>query len=112
MHFVCVLIYIGPMVSLLQIRGVPEESRRVLKARAAAQGQSLNAYLLGLIDREVTSPTVAEVLERVAQRNERAAVSSVDVIARARDERTGDLARRAESAGPARDAAGERPRSA
>jgi len=40
-------------MSLLQIRNVPDESRRVLKARAAARGESLNGYLLELIDREV-----------------------------------------------------------
>jgi len=34
------------MASLLQIRNVPDEARRALKARAAARGESLNAYLL------------------------------------------------------------------
>src|SRR5674536_126086 len=41
------------MGSLLQIRDVPDEARRALKARAAARGQSLNAYLLDMINREV-----------------------------------------------------------
>ncbi|MFL6046017.1 MAG: FitA-like ribbon-helix-helix domain-containing protein, partial [Propionibacteriaceae bacterium] len=44
------------MASLLQIRGVPDQTRRELKARAAARGQSLNAYLLELVDREVARP--------------------------------------------------------
>ncbi|MGL5929598.1 MAG: FitA-like ribbon-helix-helix domain-containing protein, partial [Dermatophilaceae bacterium] len=60
------------MSSLLRIRGVPDEARRGLRARAAARGQSLNAYLLDLLDREIARPTVAEVLQRAAGRTERA----------------------------------------
>lgn len=82
------------MGSLLQIRDVPDESRRELKARAAAQGQSLNAYLLGLIDREVARPTLAEVLDRAARRSERATASAADATAAARDDRDADLDRR------------------
>ena len=75
------------MGSLLQIRDVPEESRRALKARAAAEGRSLNAYLLDLLAREVARPTVAEVLDRAARRSERALTASVEVVAAARSER-------------------------
>lgn len=82
------------MSSLLQIRDVPDDARRGLKARAAARGQSLNAYLLDVIDREVARPTVAEVLERAAQRAERASASAVDAVAAARAERDDQLARR------------------
>ncbi len=45
------------MGALLQIRNVPEAAHRALKARAAAQGQSLNSYLLDVIAREVERPT-------------------------------------------------------
>ena len=82
------------MGSLLQIRDVPEEARRGLKARAAARGQSLNSYLLDIIDREVGRPTVAEVLDRAAQRAERATISAADVVAAARAERDDQLASR------------------
>lgn len=82
------------MGSLLQIRDVPDESRRELKARAAAQGQSLNAYLLDLINREVARPTVAEVLDRAALRSERATASAMDAIAAARDDRDANIDRR------------------
>lgn len=75
------------MGSLLQVRNVPDDARRVLKARAAASGESLNSYLLRLIDREVARPTVAEVLERASKRAARAAESSVGIIRSARDER-------------------------
>ncbi|WP_246195811.1 FitA-like ribbon-helix-helix domain-containing protein [Halopolyspora algeriensis] len=46
------------MSSLLQIRNVPDEARRTLKARAAARGESLNAYMLELIARETERTTV------------------------------------------------------
>lgn len=82
------------MASLLQIRDVPEAARRTLKARAAARGQSLNTYLLDLIEREVARPTVAEVLERAARRAERGTGSAVDVLEAARAERDEVLARR------------------
>ena len=79
------------MSSLLQIRDVPEEARRGLKARAAARGQSLNAYLLDIIERETARPTVAEVLDRAAQRAERANASAVEVVVAERGERQEQL---------------------
>ena len=77
------------MSSLLQIRNVPEEARAVLKERAAAEGKSLNSYLLDLIRREVERPTVGEVLARAARRPGRRAddQSSVELIRDARAER-------------------------
>lgn len=85
------------MASLLQIRNVPDEARQVLKARAAARGESLNAYLLDLISREVSRPTVAEVLSRAAHRAERADASAVDVITAVRAEREEQLQRLGET---------------
>ena len=79
------------MSSLLQIRDVPDETRRVLKARAAASGQSLNTYLLELINREVARPTVGEVLERAARRAERAEVSALGLVDAARSQRDEQL---------------------
>lgn len=75
------------MNSLVQIRNVPEETRRVLKARAAARGESLNSYLLDVLVREAAQPTVAEVLERAARRAEQSSSSAVQAIAAAREER-------------------------
>lgn len=82
------------MGSLLQIRNVPDEARRALKARAAARGESLNTYLLELISRDVARPTVGEVLERAARRTERARASAVDALDVARSERDGQSGRR------------------
>jgi len=83
--------YAIAMATPLQIRNVPEAARRELKARAALNGQSLNAYLLDLIEREVSRPTVAEVLARAAERAERAGDSAVQVIGDARVEREKQL---------------------
>lgn len=75
-------------MALMQIRDVPDEVRSVLKARAARRGESLNSYLLGLLRREAARPTVDEVLERAAQRSERASVSALTAVSEARAERT------------------------
>lgn len=82
------------MSSLLQIRNLPDDARRVLKARAAARGESLNSYLLNLIQRDVQRPTVDEVLERAARRAERARVSAVAAVDEARQERETNLGQR------------------
>lgn len=82
------------MGSLLQIRDVPDESRRELKARAAQQGRSLNAYLLELIEREVSRPSVAEVLARARLRSGRTGGSVVEAVSIAREERDSELLRR------------------
>lgn len=78
-------------MTLVQIRNVPEEQRRALKARAAARGESLNTYLLDLISREVARPAVADVLDRAARRAERATASALDAVNAARSDRDADL---------------------
>jgi plasmid stability protein len=82
-------------MGLLQVRDVPEGARRALKARAASRGQSLNSYMLDVIDREVARPTVAEVLARAAARTERAISPALDTVDAARRERDQRLTRRA-----------------
>lgn len=86
------------MNALLQIRNVPEDARRILKARAAARGESLNSYLLALIEREVSRPTVAEVLRRATSRTEKARASARTVLADARAERDQQLHRSGDNA--------------
>ena len=75
------------MGSLLQIRDVPDQVRRRLKARAAERGQPLNAFVLDLIDQEVARPAPAEVVQRAAERAERATASAVTALAEAREDR-------------------------
>ena len=57
----------GAMTSV-QIKGVPEQTHAVLRERAARAHQSLQEYLLGLLVREASAPTVDEVLDRAGHR--------------------------------------------
>lgn len=52
----------------LQIRDVPADVHRTLKARAAAAGLSLSDYLLVELRRLAERPTRDEVLARIAAR--------------------------------------------
>jgi len=58
----------------LQIRNVPDDLHRRLKARAALAGMSLSELALAELRRSLERPTRTELLERVAAR-EAAAVS-------------------------------------
>lgn len=75
----------GCMGVLVQIRDVDAQVRDRLKAVAAAEGLSLNAYLVQLLRREAATPTRQEVLARIGARSERSDISSVDLIRAGRD---------------------------
>lgn len=67
-------------MSTMQIREVPEDVSRVLKARAAAAGQSLSDYLLRELTRIAGRPTVAEVAARAAQRGVQGLPPAAEVL--------------------------------
>ena len=50
---------------MIQIRNVPDELHRTLKARAAREGMTLSDYLLSEIEQVAKKPTMKEWLERV-----------------------------------------------
>lgn len=52
----------------VQIKNVPDSVHRVLRARAASEGQSLQEYLLARLIREAETPTLEEVLDRAGGR--------------------------------------------
>ena len=56
------------MSSTLQIRNVPKDVHRALKARAAQAGTSLSDYLLTEMTRLARRPSFPELLERIKQR--------------------------------------------
>jgi plasmid stability protein len=56
------------MGTLIQIRDVPEEVHRTLKARAATSGVSLSEYVRGVLGRAASRPTPAELAARIAAR--------------------------------------------
>jgi plasmid stability protein len=56
------------MGTLIQVRDVPDEVHRRLKARAASGGLSLSEYLRNELERVAASPTPEELLSRLQSR--------------------------------------------
>ena len=56
------------MSKMIQIRNVPDELHRTLKARAAAAGMSLSDYLLSEVKQIAEKPTLSEMMERLRSR--------------------------------------------
>lgn len=54
---------------VVQVRDVPSRDVDALRARAAAQGISLSAYLRELIHADATTAPMSEVLARIAERD-------------------------------------------
>ena len=66
-------------MTALTIRDVSDDAVRTMKVRAARNGQSLQAYVRSLIEREATKPTVAEAVEQ-ARRTATADISTADIL--------------------------------
>ena len=74
------------MTRTIQIRDVPDDVHRTLRARAAAARRSLSDYLLDEIVRVAERPPVADVLARAGARHGGVNVTAiVDAIRSARD---------------------------
>lgn len=71
------------MSKTIQLRNVPEDLHRVLKARAALSGQSLSEYLIGQVRRLAAKPTPEEMRERLNGREPVAASESATAALRA-----------------------------
>jgi plasmid stability protein len=71
----------------VQIRGVPDDVHRRLKAQAALSGQSLNEFLLARMADIARVPTVPELAERIRERAPYAGPSSAALIRADRDRR-------------------------
>lgn len=52
----------------LQVRNVPDELHRVLKAKAAIEGSSLSDFVLAELERLALRPTARELRKRLRQR--------------------------------------------
>ena len=77
------------MASTLQIRDIPEDVSRALKARAAEAGQSLSQYALAELTKAVRKPRI-DVLWQEIQANvtvERESLGAADLIRAERDAR-------------------------
>ncbi len=69
--------YHSSMTQSIQIRNVPEDVHRTLRARAAANGQSLSDYLLADITRLAERPPISDVLQRAGARSGGAATDAI-----------------------------------
>ncbi len=77
-------------MGMLQIRHVPDDVHRRLKARAALAGMSLSDFALAELQRSLERPTRKELFDALAQRSELRLSSSPTAMIRAdRDDRAG-----------------------
>jgi plasmid stability protein len=82
------------MSNLIQIRNVPDDVHARLKARAKARGESLNSYMLELLEREARTLTKAEIVARISARGplgKPGGPSAAKLIREAREERDAQL---------------------
>lgn len=71
---------------MIQIRNVPEDLHRRLKARAALEGVSLSDLAMAELRRSLDRPTRQELLDLVASREPvRTGPASIDLLDRARE---------------------------
>ncbi|MEK7861868.1 MAG: hypothetical protein AAB295_01210 [Chloroflexota bacterium] len=75
------------MSKMIQIRNVPDNVHRTLKARAAESGTTLSDYLLAEVQELAHLPTVDELTERIRRRAPNLKGSSAPTIRSARDAR-------------------------
>ncbi len=71
----------------VQVRHVPDDVHRRLKARAALSGQSLNEFLLARMTDIASVPTVSELADRIRARAPYEGPSSAETIRAERDRR-------------------------
>lgn len=83
---------LGFMTTVIQIRSVPPELHRRLKARAAMEGMSMSEYILREVGKSLQTPTRAEVLARIRARGPRyLKTSAADDLRAEREEREAHL---------------------
>ncbi len=76
------------MPKTIQIRNVPDNVHRILKARAAAERISLSDYVLREVQRSAECPTPVELKERILRRSPiRRKISPTAILRAERDAR-------------------------
>jgi antitoxin FitA len=74
------------MSKTVQIRNVPEQVHRILKARAAREGMSLSAFIRRELERSAELPTMREWLDRTARSTPlRTGLTAVQIVRQLRD---------------------------
>ena len=83
----------GHDVSMLQLKNVPERTKRALRKRATESGMTMSDYVLQLIKRDLERPTKAELLKRLERLrpivSSRSAAEDLEDARRERDEELG-----------------------
>ncbi len=69
--------------TMVQIRNVPAEFHRRLKARAAIEGMSMSDYILRELGKALDRPTRQEVLDRLRAKPNRPLRRSAAIVIRA-----------------------------
>jgi plasmid stability protein len=67
------------MSKMIQIRNVPDDVHRTVKARAARAGMSLSDYLKRDLERQAALP-VMEEFDRLIQQDEPVHISSEEIV--------------------------------
>lgn len=62
------LLTCGVVPKMLQVRNVPDDVHAELRRRAAASGMSLSDFALQELERLARRPSMADLLDRVAER--------------------------------------------
>lgn len=76
------------MSKMLQVRNVPDEIHRTLKARAALAGMSLSEYVLRELRRAAERPTPQELRRRIESRSPvTTSISPAEILAEERRSR-------------------------
>jgi len=75
------------MSKMIQVRNVPDDVHRTLKARAAAAGMSLSDYVKQDLEAAAARPTLEEIDARVTERGP-SAVRAKTVVSALRDVRS------------------------
>ena len=60
-------LYAGNMSKMIQIRNVPDEVHRTLKARAAREGMTLSDYIKRELKKSAELPSMQEWLDRMGK---------------------------------------------
>ncbi len=75
------------LMSAIQIKDVPAELHERLRERARAQGRSLSQYALGVLERDLATPSTRDWLEKIAEDGPVEAISSEEIVGSIREGR-------------------------
>lgn len=64
----------------IQVKNVPSELHERLRARASSEGRNLSDYVLDVLRRDLTVPTMREWLDRLKQDDPVTGISSEEII--------------------------------